>query len=214
MPTRGRQKWANMALRCFFAQTYRNKELIVLDDADDPSFPQGEGLIWASNLIYAVAETRWSVGKKRNTLARMANGTILCHFDSDDWSAPERVAQQVDFLKQSRKSVVGFNTLLFADCTDKAAWRYELKNFGLGTSLCYTKAWWSKNQFPDMHSGEDREFNSMAQKRQQIAVQEGGKLMVARMHPGNTSKKEPVKHPHVYQPFPWEELPGEFLALE
>ena len=38
MPTRGRQAYAIDAVSCFRCQTYPDKELIILDDADNPSF--------------------------------------------------------------------------------------------------------------------------------------------------------------------------------
>src|SRR5688572_15862161 len=41
MPTRGRVAFAKHALESFHSQTYPNKQLIILDDADDRSFPEG-----------------------------------------------------------------------------------------------------------------------------------------------------------------------------
>ena len=38
MPTRSRPALSRAALNCFLAQTYEPRELVILDDDDDPSF--------------------------------------------------------------------------------------------------------------------------------------------------------------------------------
>src|SRR5262245_29017995 len=98
MPTRGRREFASQALACFLAQTYPAKELVILDDADDPSFPNKEGLPRDDASIRYLVGARRTIPIKRNLIAEAAAGELICHFDSDDWQHPERLSTQVKFL--------------------------------------------------------------------------------------------------------------------
>src|SRR5438128_1089434 len=108
MPTRGRREWAAQAVQCFLSQTWPDKELLILDDTDDASFPHAAGIPFPffSNhagppIMYFRRSERWSIGRKRNELARIASGEAICHFDDDDWAAPDRIATQVRLLEES-----------------------------------------------------------------------------------------------------------------
>jgi len=107
---------------------------------------------------------------------------VIIHWDSDDWSHPERIAEQVAFLQASGKEAVGYREMLFWRETkqvlgagveysqtapprslgslalkDGEAWLYSNGNPGycLGTSLCYWRRVWEKRPFEDLAHGED-----------------------------------------------------------
>ena len=121
MPTRGRPRWAAHALHCFRAQTHPDKELIVLDDDDDPSFPHGLPDTLAA---YYRLDHRLRISAKRNRCAELGRGAIITHFDSDDWSAPERMADQVERLEHSGKAVTAYHSMLFYDESSSQAYKY------------------------------------------------------------------------------------------
>src|SRR5262245_51000937 len=116
MPTRGRREYALQALDSFQGQTYPRKELIILDDSEDPSFNVYDfsNMWWFSDCSHAISTSR-IISEKRNACCRMANGEIIIHWDSDDWSAPDRIADQVERLEQSGKSVTGYSEIIFYD---------------------------------------------------------------------------------------------------
>lgn len=184
--TRGRREWARQALDCFLAQTYEPKNCFVIDDADDPSFPN---IVNHPNVGHVLLNERLSIPAKRNMAARLATGEILMHFDSDDWSAPERMADQVKRLEESGKMVTGYHSILFHD-GNRAA-KYEgHPPYACGTSLAYLKSFWESHNFNEgLVVHEDNHFVSAAQDCQQIVSVDAGQLMCARVHAGNTDKK-------------------------
>jgi glycosyltransferase involved in cell wall biosynthesis len=85
-PTFGREAHGERLYEIFVAQTYENRELLILDDSPWPS-PFFKGLKDA-RVQYHHTTVRTSVGAKRNWLARAAQGEFLAHFDDDDYYAP------------------------------------------------------------------------------------------------------------------------------
>lgn len=108
------------AVESFRAQTYPNKRLVIWDTGSDnsatnESSQEGycEGFIDAH---------RRGDGAKVGELRNRANGMsgtilpksdIICHWDSDDWSHPNRISEQVALLHASGAECVGFNEMLF-----------------------------------------------------------------------------------------------------
>lgn len=210
MPTRGRAEMALRALSSFFAQTYTRKELVVLDDPACPSFPEG---IDEAGVRY-FREPGRDIATKRNRCCELAHGDVIAHWDSDDWSAPERLAVQVARLEQSGKAVTGLTNMLFHAEPDKA-YRYFNQNplYVLGTSLCYQREFWQAHPFPRSGKawGEDNAFREMAEREKQLDACPAGKLMVATIHPDNTSQRS-VSAWMTWRPVPLPEIPKEFFV--
>lgn len=186
MPTRGRQAFAREALGCYLAQTWDEKELVIVDDADDRSFPDG---VYLPGVQYHLMEKRLTVGAKRNIACSRSRGQIIAHFDSDDYSAPERIEDQVIRLMNAGKSVSGYRSMRF---TDGAKWWLYTgaEDYALGTSLVYERAYWVKNPFKtDCVFGEDTHFIWPARKSSDIVTADAGEFQWARNHAGNTDPR-------------------------
>ena len=207
MPTRGRRELVRYAVECFHSQTYQNRELVILDDADDPSFP--DGLVHPAVRYFREPE-RFTIPIKRNHVNALARGEVLIHFDSDDWSDPTRMAQQVARLEETGKAVTGYQTLFFYDPETGQSFEYRSKsNYALGTSLCYYKWWWEASKFNEGRPvGSDNYFVYAADRAKQLDPIPGGRMIVARIHADNTSKGKG----HGPQFVPVKELPAGFLA--
>ncbi len=190
MPTRGRSELAKLAVECFLAQDYPEKELIILDDADDPSFPEDFGA--NSPFLYNRTSERMAIPEKRNRINEMAGGQLIAHWDSDDWSDPTRLSHQVALLGD--KAVTGFNTLLFYEpSTQKVARYIGQREYACGTSMLYRKSFWAAHPFRrqkhprNLDYGSDNVFGNDARDAKQIVCVDGGSLMVARVHGDQTS---------------------------
>ncbi len=92
----GVSRYLEQAIRSVLAQTYRNKELIVVDDASTDEtgqlalrFPQARYVRRAQNGGQAAA---------RNEGARLATGTYLAFLDQDDLWDPAMLAEMVALL--------------------------------------------------------------------------------------------------------------------
>lgn len=186
MPTAGRPEMAARAVEGFLAQTWPEKELVIVDDRNRPSFPNGIDHPLVRYFCFAGA---FDIGGKRNLCCGRASGQIIAHWDDDDFSAPERLSDQLQRLIESGKSVTGYHSMRFTD--GQNWWKYEgTRDYSLGTSLCYRKAWWEMNKFPSLQVGEDNNFTANANAHRQLVTADAGDLMYATIHPGNTSPRK------------------------
>lgn len=189
LPTRGRRQWAEQALQCFNSQTYINKELVIVDDADQPSFPYG---VVQDDVRYFRSDFIMPISEKRNYCCQIAVGEWIAHFDSDDWSAPDRLEVQRQLIADKNESVIGFHTMLFWDVINQRAYKYIGKSdYALGTSLMYLKRWWKTNQWPMTRTGlaSDNVFVKTANKAGQLVSFDAELTMVARAHLDNSSNR-------------------------
>ncbi len=214
MPTKGRREWAHQALQCFLDQTYPNKQLVIFDDVDEPSFPEfRDGDI--GSLVIRRVSSRFNIPAKRNFACVASKGEILMHFDSDDWSAPERMADQVQRLEESGLPVTGYKSMFFYQVETGRAFKYvgAFRDYAIGTSLAFSRPWWEKHPFPESFSiGEDNEIVNEARKQKQITCVDAACLMVARIHSQNTCAKN--LNGDSYQPIDVVQLPKGFAKGE
>lgn len=164
--TAGRPEMTARAIRCFHQQTYPEKRLYILDSGAEPLSNEA--------LCFGHARGRLEPGKPLGELRNLAvamsspnalDCEIIAHWDSDDWSHPERLSEQVALLESTGAAAVGYNEMLFWDSAilpnatirQAAAWVYTQANdrLVLGTSLCYWRKTWEKLPFPEIQTGED-----------------------------------------------------------
>lgn len=212
LPTKNRAAFIPGAVRSYQSQTYPAKELIVLDNGEDstasllPSDP---------SIRYIKIDGQRTIGDMRNLCARYARGEFVCHFDSDDWSAPERITDQVTRLGV-HGVVTGYHAMLFYDVRDGRCYHWSMPHspirYVLGTSLCYRKEWWRHHPFPALQIGEDIRFfqNAIRVAHRLVPTAPAEKLMVARVHKDQTSRKSLT--PRSYRPVPLSALPATFLC--
>lgn len=194
LPTKGRREYAQQAVDCFRKQTYPQRELVILDDDSDPSFEANRFDPQRDGILYFRHSEGLTIAEKRNRCVEAASGDILMHWDSDDWSAADRMADQVARLEISGKDVTGYHSMLFWDTDQRRAVFYRGRPlFAIGTSLTFTYDWWKRFPFKNGRNnpnvGEDGLFVKDARKNDAITTEHAGQLMVARIHIGNTSPK-------------------------
>ncbi len=157
------------AIRSFEAQIYQRKCLLVLD-----SGKEGPDLRTSIRLIYKRLTSKYPVGELRNIANAMAGGAdIIAHFDSDDWSHPRRLEEQVALLQATGADCVGYSQILFWDSRKSEAWIYENDALDIstkfnpgyedsyppvGASYCYWRAAWERLKFPEIAKGEDTDW--------------------------------------------------------
>lgn len=212
LPTKNRAAYIPQAIHSYQSQTYPTKELIILDNGTDET----ETLIPPDpSISYTRISGDHTTGEMRNLCARLAKGEVIAHFDSDDWSAPTRLVDQVHRLGPWGV-LTGYNTLLFYDDRDKKCyfWKGISIPFALGTSLCYRKDWWMTHPFLPMQVGEDLKFfqEAMRGAGRYVHTVPGGQMMVARVHDHQTSRKALTSER--YCPIAYTELPEAFFALQ
>lgn len=199
MPTHNRRTFVPQAIRYFLRQDYPDRELIIVDDGDQsvddlvPSDPR---------IRYIRLGMRMILGAKRNLACELARGSIIAHWDDDDWIAPQRLSYQLEVLERERADLCGAGRQLYYNPATNQAWLYEypptLRRWLAGNTLCYRKAFWEKNPFPEVAVGEDTRF-VWNPKATHAAIVPDHTFYVGLVHDANTSRKNVTGqfwHPH------------------
>ncbi len=189
MPTRSRPTLSRVTLDCFLVQTYERRELVILDDEDDPSFADPP----VAHCVSYLRRPRLTIGAKRNVLCETARGEVIIHWDSDDWSAPNRIGDQVELLLASGKPMTGCHSLLFWDERNGLGYRWTgPAGYACGASMCYRREFWAAHKFPNISVAEDNAMVLEAQKAGGIVSAEGRQMLIARVHGANTSSAQRI----------------------
>ena len=190
MPTCDRLELAREAVAYFLRQDYPNLELVIVDDgaaAVAPALPADPRL----RLIRS--PDKKNTGAKRNIACAAALGEFIVHWDDDDWYPSDRVTRQITALQSGQREICGTSTLFFHEAKAARAWRYRYARAGrswvAGNTLAYRKSWWAAHPFEEIQVGEDTRFVWMAPVGK-VCDMNAAELCVARIHPGNTSRKQ------------------------
>ena len=177
MLTADRPEMARRAVECFRAQTYPAKRLLTYNTGDGELYWDYDPFI-AHHRYRPVGTHRGDepIGAIRNWANEEAQADILIHWDDDDYSHPNRIAEQVALLQSSGADAVGYREMLFwreaatvVNWKERAAnhesqlgeaWLYSNLNpsYCLGTSLCYWRKTWERKPFEATSQGEDFAF--------------------------------------------------------
>jgi glycosyltransferase involved in cell wall biosynthesis len=208
MPTSDRRRFVSAAIDCFLQQTYRRRELLILDDGDSV-----EDLVPDDPRVRYFRSTRKRThGQKANLCCRLSSGELICHWDDDDWSAPTRIGKQVARLHESGASVTGYASLFCFDERSGRAFEYLGRDgYACGASLCYRKRYWGGHRFLALQVGSDNAFVATASSEGHLSSTAGGAQMVCRIHPDNTSLK--ILDPAHYREIPVACLPLGFRRI-
>ena len=194
--TRDRPKMSERALRCFRAQSYKRKHLLIYDTGDYRWYadrPEEEKPLSESHCFIRGEQAR-SVGWLRNAAAEIVpEDSVIVHLDSDDWSSPSRLTEQVALLQSSGAECVGYNEMLFWDTriANGEAWRYRLPipTYACGTSLCYWRKTWERVKFPDLVRGEDTFWLDRVKCLGVSGIVDSEPRLIATLHGGNTGSQ-------------------------
>lgn len=108
MVTLDRLTLAKRSIRSFAAQSYQQRELVIVTDGKE-SFRQAlERYVAALGIehvrfVYPGAE-RLTLGQLRNISMDAAQGDLICQWDDDDYSHPERLVVQIGHMMRNSAS--------------------------------------------------------------------------------------------------------------
>jgi glycosyltransferase involved in cell wall biosynthesis len=160
MPTYNRRPFVPLALQHFLAQDYPNKELVIVDDSDDPI---GDLARDRPGVRYLRQNRRASIGTKRNLACLHARGDIIAHWDDDDWYSADRLRYQVAPIVAGDADITGLENAFVLALPQCEFWTTEpqlhermfVGNVHGGT-LVYTKDILRNGlRYPDTSLAED-----------------------------------------------------------
>jgi glycosyltransferase involved in cell wall biosynthesis len=210
MLTYNRRHLLPVAIACYLAQDWPNKELVVVDDGDDAVEDMFTGVPGAR---YIRTERFKTVGDKLNFACEQARGEVIVTWDDDDWYAAARISDQLKLMVRCGKAVVGYHTIVFFDGQRASQYRGS-RNYAVGNSQVYRKEFWSRHRFPSVDEGYDNHLTAEANRYGEIVCSNGSLMDVARIHSQNvTGAKRNGSIGSDNWPFiAKEDLPAEFFA--
>ena len=190
----GRLAMVERAMRSFAAQTYPNRCLLLYDTGELALRGVWPDMLIPTGAVYVrtVRPAGAKLGDLRNLANEAATGEILLHWDSDDWSHPLRIEEQVfDLIAAECADATGYNDLLAWNSGDPrhepGAWLYQGRpNYMVGTSLCYWRQTWRNKPFPSLNSGEDHRWCSGLNGEATTSLRSVGAVIIAEVHGHNT----------------------------
>ena len=111
MPNYDKGRFIGEAIESALKQTYRDFEVIVVDDAStDDSVTIVEGYLQKCNNVRLIRlEKQLGVSAARNIGIKSAQGEIICLLDSDDIYSPIKLERQFDALQEESEPVVVYS---------------------------------------------------------------------------------------------------------
>lgn len=99
MVTRDRPRLAARAVECFLAQSYPNRELVVIDGGESDQLQQGiEAISYPPIKPHRARQAGRSMGELRNLAVEKASGRYVCIWDDDDLYDPDRLSLQMSAI--------------------------------------------------------------------------------------------------------------------
>ncbi len=125
------ERYIKEALDSALAQTYKNIEVIVLDDSSTDRTTEIVKGYKDARLRYLRAPTHVGLVEGRNLLLRAAKGEYLTYLDADDIYLPAKVAEEVDFLEARRDyAAVYCNLAYFYDGAPGVFYHHRQRFYG------------------------------------------------------------------------------------
>ncbi len=203
MVTLDRLELAKLAIRSYAKQTYLDRELVIVSDGEESYRSALMNYVCASGVagvrLIDPGPGRWTLGALRNISLDAAHGEILCQWDDDDYSHPERLTTQAQHMASEGASF--FTDHLQYIEPDAVLswidWSNDGRNHGLmrlapGTLMMYRDPRFRYPESgPDARRGEDWVFMEAIYASLPVAPLTGaGHLYLYRYHGRNTYSRE------------------------
>jgi hypothetical protein len=137
--TENRHAFIPWVLWNFDRQTWRKRELVIVDSSDPPiEVPRRKDV-----RVIRVPLGTW-LGKKRNLALEAARGQVIAWFDDDDWQHPRRLASLIPALREYAgkfgASFIGPSRSFFVDLYSNRCQPYKVEAYAIfNGSVFYTE---------------------------------------------------------------------------
>jgi glycosyltransferase involved in cell wall biosynthesis len=186
------------AVKCFYRQTWENKELVIIAD---PDCDEDAMRALAPDAKIGITHTKLTIGAKRNLACEAAAGAYIAVFDDDDHSSPGRLTTQYERITACNNKNV--NVFIQTHFLYSGEWWMSPWNnkHGIGSSLFFARSYWESHPFEDISLGEDSQFTKQALADKTLCYTPECEMMYCTNHAGNTCQRS--------LPFPgWAKIPN------
>ncbi len=126
IPTYNRKKTVGRAIQSALNQSFKNLEIVVLDDGStDGTNEVVAGYLHHPNIRYIYQNNQGSLDKTMNNLVRATRGKYIAPLDDDDfWCDADKIKKQVEFLEKNPAYVLVGGGAIKIDQNGKEIVRY------------------------------------------------------------------------------------------
>ena len=138
LPIYGVEKYVRQTIQSVLDQTYKNFELIVIDD-ESPDRSADICKSFADDRIRLIHQKNRGLAGARNTGIRQAQGAYLAFLDGDDLWYPEKLEKHVQHLEHAPNVGVSYSSSEFIDEEDTPLGVYQmpkLRDITIGHLIC------------------------------------------------------------------------------
>jgi glycosyltransferase involved in cell wall biosynthesis len=197
MATKNRAVFLKQAIKYFQQQTYKDSELIIIDDSVHPC---ADIIPDDLRVRYIRLTIDTFLGEKLNIGIRNSSGSIIQKLDDDDYYHPQFLETTVSTLlhNENRELIVGMGTFLVLIVGHSRLYCAGDGWFAGGT-LCFFREAWNAKPFRDIPSRVDVTFLEDHPQLQKISLSNQELYVLVRhgSHTWNTMKPRVVSPTYV-----------------
>lgn len=186
--TRNKVELISRAIDCFLAQTYPNKELIIIYEDNDNNIKNFLSKVTETTIrCYEVSTNpKLSLGELRNLSLEYSLGEYFCQWDADDWYHNQRLEYQMKAILTMHKPICFLTYwIIFDTLTNKAYLSY--KRLWEGSILCSKDIVIKDNiKYPSEPRMEDNIFSKKIIKKNNVYPVDLPHLYIYVYHGDNT----------------------------
>ena len=120
IPSYNHEKYIAKAITSVLEQTYKNIELIVIDDGSKDNSVQVIQALADKHKFTFIAQENQSLPVTLNRALEIARGELFCEFSSDDFLSETYIELQVHFMHQNPDIALVAASLTIVDAEDRA----------------------------------------------------------------------------------------------
>lgn len=186
--TRNKPAKLRRAINCFKAQTYINKELVILYETDDSATHRALGAYDGDTEIAGIGvdvAPKKTLGELRNLAIEHSRGEYFCQWDDDDWYHTSRITEQLRGVMTSHQSAsILTNWVMFDSLRERAYFSsYRLWE---GSILCRKDVLALGISYPSMPRMEDGFFINELVEKSRVYPMPRPELYIYEVHAANT----------------------------
>ncbi len=183
MVSRGRLLPARHAIECFRCQTYRQRELVIIDDNPASELVEFLAVLDDPMIRHIILPaSQGSLGSLRNRALAESRGDMVCQWDDDDLFDSRRLAWQVEALQTCKAQACFLHRwTLWWPAERRIA--VSCERIWEGSMLARRAA---VPDYPDQRRGEDTVVTGQIIAGHRVALMNAPELYCYTIHGGNT----------------------------
>jgi len=189
--TKNKRAILERAIRCFKAQTYRNKDLLIIFEDNNTIAPEVLADINDASISYLKipSELKLSLGEQRNMAVQHCKGDYFCIWDDDDWYHSCRLEHQMNSILFSQKPSSMLSFYIMFDEYENQAYLSQIRLYE-SSLLCKKTVFNGDTIYAPLHKMEDTHLSNNLIAKNYVFPLVMPQLYIYNYHGNNTWHRE------------------------